>query len=64
MERFHLKKINDRVKAQYQIKISNKFADLWNLPDNVEIIRAWESIRENIKASSRDSLGYYESKRH
>jgi hypothetical protein len=28
--------------------------------DDVDINRAWESIRENIKASVTESLGYYE----
>jgi hypothetical protein len=27
--------------------------------DNMDVNRAWESIRENIKASSTESLGYY-----
>jgi hypothetical protein len=28
------------------------------------ILRAWETIRENIKISSEASLGYYEFKKH
>jgi hypothetical protein len=48
------------VKEQYQVKISNGFAALENLDDNVDIDRAWESISENIKASATESIGYYE----
>jgi hypothetical protein len=50
MQRFDLRKLNDAiVKEEYQIKISNRFAALENLDDNVDINRAWENIRENIK---------------
>jgi hypothetical protein len=31
-------------KEQYQVKISNKFAALENLDDDVDINRAWETI--------------------
>jgi hypothetical protein len=30
----------------------------------VEINSAWETIRENIKISSKESLGYFELKKH
>jgi hypothetical protein len=44
------KKLNDvDVKEQYQFRISNRFARLELLDDNVDIIRAWEIIRENTK---------------
>jgi len=53
------------VKEQYQVKISNMFAVLGNSDDNVvDISRAWENIKENMKASATDSLGYYELKQH
>jgi len=32
--------------------------------DDVYISRAWGSIRENIKGSVKDSLGYYELRQH
>jgi hypothetical protein len=32
---------------------------LENFDDNVDMNRAWESIRENIKISAKESLGYY-----
>jgi hypothetical protein len=34
------------------------------LDDDVDINRAWETIRENIKISAKVSLGYYELKKH
>jgi hypothetical protein len=30
----------------------------------VEINSAWETIRENIKITAKESLGYYELKKH
>jgi hypothetical protein len=32
--------------------------------DDVDINRAWKSIRENIKASATENIGYYELKQH
>jgi hypothetical protein len=61
------------VKEQYQVKISNRFATSKNLDDDnnddddnddVDINRAGDSIRENIKVSATNSLGYYELKQH
>jgi hypothetical protein len=45
MERFNLK-IFDEVegKEQYQVEISNRFAALGNLDDEVDINRAWELL--------------------
>jgi hypothetical protein len=41
------------------------FAALEDLKDdNVDINKAWESIRDNMKASATESLGYYQSKKH
>jgi hypothetical protein len=37
---------------------------LENLDDDVDINRAWETIRENIKTSAKVRLGYYELKKH
>jgi alpha/beta superfamily hydrolase len=30
----------------------------------MDIITAWETIRENIKSSAKESLGYYEMQQH
>jgi hypothetical protein len=35
-----------------------------NLDAEVNIDRAWETVRENIKISAKESLGYYELKKH
>jgi hypothetical protein len=46
MERFSLKKLNEVVgKKQYCVEISNRFAALENLDAEVDINRAWETIR-------------------
>jgi hypothetical protein len=37
---------------------------LEDLDAEVEINSAWETIRENIKISAKESLGYYEFKKH
>jgi hypothetical protein len=58
MERFNLKRLNDmEVKEQYQIKISNRFADLENLDDN-DNLNFQQSMEKyyDIKASTTESL--------
>jgi hypothetical protein len=37
---------------------------LENLDIEVDISRAWKTVRENIKISAKESLGYYELKKH
>jgi uncharacterized FlaG/YvyC family protein len=60
-ERLNVKKLNEReVKEQYQVTIRNKFAALENLEDSGDINREWDNIRENIKISAQESLGYFE----
>jgi hypothetical protein len=44
--------------------VSNRFAALEDLDTEVEINSAWETIRENIKISAKESLGYFELKKH
>jgi hypothetical protein len=64
-ERFNLRKLNDlEVWKQYQIKIRSRFAALENLNDDEDINRAWESIKENIKTSAKESLGPHEINQH
>jgi hypothetical protein len=63
MEKFNLQELNAvEDKEQYRIEISNRFAALENLDENVDIKRAWDTIRENTKFSAKDSLGYYKMK--
>jgi phosphomevalonate kinase len=65
MERFNLKKLNDvEGKEQFRVEISNRFAAMEDLDTEVEINSAWETIRENIKTSAKESLGYIEFKKH
>jgi hypothetical protein len=65
VQRFDLRKLNDAEgKEQYQVKITNRCAALENFDDNVDINRAWESIRENIKTSAKGSLGHNELQQH
>jgi hypothetical protein len=53
MERFNLKKLNEvEGKEQYRVEISNRFAALENIDTEVDINRASETIRENIKISA------------
>jgi hypothetical protein len=65
MQGFDLRKLNDaEVTKQYQVKITNRFAALENFYDNVNMNRAWENIRENIKTSGKESLGNYKLQQH
>ena len=57
MERFKLRKLNElKVRKQYQIKISNRFAAFENLSDSEDVKMVWENIQENIKTSVKESL--------
>jgi hypothetical protein len=61
LERFVLKRLDDvEVKDKYQVEISNRFAALECLDERFN--NAWESIRENIKTSAKDNLGYQKLK--
>jgi hypothetical protein len=60
MGRFSLKKLNDvEGKEQFRVEVSNRFAALEDLNTEVEINSAWETMRENIKISTKESLGYF-----
>ena len=64
-QRFDSRKINELdVRKQYQIEITNSFEALENLNDDEEVNRTWESIKENIKTSAKESLGLQELKKH
>jgi hypothetical protein len=65
MERFNLKKLNEvEGKVQYHVEILKSYAALENLNTGVDVHRAWETIRQHIKISAKESLGYYELKKH
>jgi hypothetical protein len=40
------------------------FAALENVSEDEDINRVWESIKENIKTSTTESLGMHEMKQH
>jgi hypothetical protein len=65
MERFNLKKLNDvEGKEQFRVGVTNRFAALKDLDTEMEINSAWKTIRENIKISAKNNLGYFELKKH
>jgi hypothetical protein len=65
MERFNLLKLNEvENNEQYCVEVSNGFAALEDLDIEVEINSAWETIRENIQISAKESIGYFEFKKH
>jgi hypothetical protein len=65
MERFNLKKLNEvEGKGKYRVEVSNRFTALEDLDAEVKINSAWEIIGENIKISSKESLDYFELKKH
>jgi hypothetical protein len=63
LEGSDLKKLDDvEVKEKYQVEISNRFAALKSLDESFDINNTWESIREKIKTSTKDNLGYHRLK--
>jgi hypothetical protein len=63
LERFDLKTLDDaEVKEKHQVEISNRFAALESLGESFDINNAWESIRESIKTSAKENLGYQKLK--
>jgi hypothetical protein len=57
MERFNLKKLNEAEgKEQYRIEISNSFVALENRDTGVDVNKAWETTRENIKISAKEVI--------
>jgi hypothetical protein len=65
VEKFNLKILSEmKVRKQFQIELSNRFAALENLNDSEDVNRAWENIKEEIKISAKETLGLYEQKQH
>jgi hypothetical protein len=63
--RFNLEKLNEvEGKEQFRVEVSDRFAALEDLEAEVEINSAWEMIKENIKISAKEILGYFELKKH
>jgi hypothetical protein len=60
MEGFKVKKLNEvDGKEQFRIEVLHRFAALDDFDAGVEINRARETIRENIKISDKANLGYF-----
>jgi hypothetical protein len=54
MERFNLRKLSAvEGKERYHVEISNRFEGLGNLDTEVNVNKARETIRENIKISTK-----------
>jgi hypothetical protein len=50
MERFNVKQLNEiEGKEQYSVEISNRFVALENLDIEVDINRAWETVKRVYK---------------
>jgi hypothetical protein len=65
MEKFNLKKLNEvESKEQHCVAVSDRFTALEDLDAEVDINSVWETIREDIKISAKQNLGYYELKKH
>jgi hypothetical protein len=64
-QRFNFRKPNEpEVREQYQIEITDRFADLGNSSDDEDVDRTWENIKENIKTPAKESLGLHELKQN
>jgi hypothetical protein len=64
-EKFNLRKLDDlEVRKQYRIEIRNRCAALENVSDDEDINMAWQSIKQNIKTSAKESLCLHEMKQH
>ena len=60
-----MRKLNEpEVREQYEIVITNRFAALKNVNDEEDVNRTLEHIKENIKTSSKESLGLHELKQN
>jgi hypothetical protein len=65
VEKFNLWTLNElKIRKQYQIEISNRFAALENLSVSKGMNRAWENIKDNIKTLAKECLGLHELKQH
>jgi hypothetical protein len=56
--------MSQKVRKQYQVEITSRFAAFENISDDEDINRAWENIKENIKTSGKESVGMHELKHH
>jgi hypothetical protein len=67
MERFNLKELHEvEGKEQYRSEVTytRSFVALEDLDVEVEINSAWETIREKLNISAKESPCYYELRKH
>jgi hypothetical protein len=65
IQRFNLKKLNElESNENFHVEVSNRSEALEDLDAEVEINSAWEMIRVNINISAKESLDYFELKKH
>jgi hypothetical protein len=65
MEKLNLVKLNEvKCKKQFRAEISNRFVALEKLDAEVDVNKAWDSIRQNVRIASKESLGYCELNQH
>jgi len=59
----NLSKLNElKVRKQYQVEITNRFAALENLNEDEDVNRIWGNIKHNIQISEKENLGMHEWK--
>jgi hypothetical protein len=63
MVRFDRMKLKDG-KDKYHFENWNSFTNSEDLDAEVKINTVWETIRDNIKISAKERLGYYELRKH
>jgi hypothetical protein len=51
-------------KEHYNVEVSSRFAALEDWDAEMEFNSAWETIRENISISAKETLAFYELKKH
>jgi hypothetical protein len=51
--------------VQYRVELSTRYQVRKNLDAEVQVdfIRPWETIGENMKNSAKNNVGYYDTKR-
>jgi hypothetical protein len=63
MVRLNLTKLSEvKAKEKYRFQVLNRSAALEDLDTEMQIASTWEAIREDIRISANENLGYYELK--
>jgi len=63
--RFNLRNLNElEVRKQFKVEITNTFAVLENLKDDVDVSCIWGNMKHNIQISAKESLSMHEWNQH